>query len=123
LQPLGGTSSRGINANITRKQPTAKNPVAIPVDPQILATFSSATLLSGTHLTNDDYDEDISNPDLMVLSVEEQGNAMHLLDIIMIKPDTVDSATNEDADLDLLDTLDEAAQTFDETDPVHIIGS
>jgi hypothetical protein len=116
LQPLGGNSSRGINANITRKQPTAKDSVAIPVDPQILGASSSAASLPST---NNDYDEDTSNPDLMVLSAEEQDNAMHLLEVVTSQTDTVDSVTDEEADLDLLDNLDKAVQTFDETDPVH----
>ena len=130
LQPLSGNSSRGINANPT------KDPLAIPVDPQILvvspssliptqedskwAPSISATPQSSTYLTNhDDSDEDTSDPDLMPLSVEDLENAMHLLDIVMTSTDAVDSATDGDADIDLLDILDEALQRFDEADPIH----
>jgi hypothetical protein len=136
LQPLGGKSSRGINANITRKNPTTKDPLAIPVDPQILVASSlsliptppedsewapsiSATPQLSTYLTNNDSDEDTSDPDLMPLSVKDHENAIRLLDIVMTSTGAVDSATNEDADVNLLEVLDEAFQPFDETDPIH----
>jgi hypothetical protein len=68
---------------------------------------------------DDDFDEDISDPDLAALSLEEQDNAMQLLGVFMTQIDTADSVTDGDADLDLLEALDEIPPNFDETDPIH----
>lgn len=139
LQPLGGTSSQGINANITSKQHiTAKDPSTLLVDPQILADSSSSvpmcttqslestlsirgTLPSSTSLarTFDDSDMGIDDDESVPLAAEDQDNAVRLLEVMMEKTDLVDSASDEDEDLTLLDALDAAAQSYDDMDPVH----
>jgi hypothetical protein len=139
LQPLGGTSSRGTNANITSKQHfTARDPSTLLIDPQILADSSSSvpmcttqslestpsirtTLPSSTSLapTFDDSDMDIHDDESVLLGAEDQDNAVRLLDVILEKTDLVDSTSNKDEDLTLLDALEAAAQSYDEKDPVH----
>ncbi len=93
------------------------------MDPQLLATSSAATPRLRAHPADDDndddFDEDISDPDLAALSLEEQDNAMQLLGVFMTQIDTADSVTDGDADLDLLEALDEIPPNFDETDPIH----
>jgi hypothetical protein len=75
--------------------------------------------LSNDDLTDNDSDEDTSDPDLRVLSAEEHDNALQLLDTVMARIDAPDLATNRDGDLDVLDTLEETPYTFDESDPVY----
>lgn len=76
---------------------------------------------SSTYLLHGDFEEDTSNPDVMSLTVEEHENAMLLLETVMTSIDTTDSdlGLNEDADVDLLDILDDDLQRFDEDDPIH----
>jgi hypothetical protein len=119
LQPLGGNSSRGINADVTSKRPPAKHQVPTPKDIQLPAAFLSANALSSDQLINDDSDEEDNDPNLKVLGVEEQDNALQLLEIVTAQIDTADLATDTDADVDLLDALDEGDATFDTTDPIH----
>jgi hypothetical protein len=129
---------RGINANITRKQPATKEPLDIPVDPQILGAspwpltstlpdLKSAPPVSVTpqssstyHLYND-FDEDTSNPNIMLLTVKEHKNAMLLLETVITSIDAIDSdlGSNKDADVDLLDILDKDLQRFDKEDPIY----
>ena len=116
---MGAGSSRGINAKVTPRQRVATDFIDVPIDPQILAESSSTNLVHSTHLTNDEDDEDTQNPDLVELNAEEHDNAMHLLGIVTTQTGTFDSAQNENADIDLLDTLDNALQSFDESNPVH----
>jgi hypothetical protein len=78
-------------------------------------------LSSSTYHLYDDYDKDISNPDVMPLTVEEYENIMLLLETAMTSIDAINSdlGSNEDADVDLLDILDDDLQRFDEDDPIH----
>ncbi|KAF4628225.1 hypothetical protein G7Y89_g9921 [Cudoniella acicularis] len=70
-----------------------------------------ATLLSSTSLarTFDDSDIDIHDNESVPLVVEDQDNAVRLLDVILKKTDLVDLASDEDKDLTLLDALEAAA--------------
>jgi hypothetical protein len=76
---------------------------------------------SSTYHLYDDVDEDTSTPDIMPLTVEEHNNTMLLLETVMTSIDAIDSdlGSNKDADIDLLDLLDDDLQRFDEDDPVH----
>jgi hypothetical protein len=57
----------------------------------------------------------------MPLTVEEYENAMLLLETVMTSIDAIDLdlGLNEDADVDLLDILDEDLQRFNEDDLIH----
>jgi hypothetical protein len=78
-------------------------------------------LLSSTYHLHDDFDEDTSNPDVMLLTVKEHENAMLLLETVMTSMDAIDSdlGSNKDADVDLLDILNNDLQWFDENDPIY----
>jgi hypothetical protein len=86
--------------------------------PEIGVTPQSS---SSTYLLHNDFDKDTSNPDVMPLTVEEHENAMLLLETVITSIDATDSdlGSNEDADVDLLDILDDDLQRFDEDDPIH----
>ncbi|TAQ89982.1 hypothetical protein B7494_g1722 [Chlorociboria aeruginascens] len=142
-------SSRGTNANITSKQHiAAKDPSTLLIDPQILAGSSPAvpmcltqsleqtlsiraTLPSSTSLPrmfdssdmnipdDEDMDTDIHDDESVPLSANDQENAVRLLNVMLEKSELIDSVSDEDEDLALLDALDAAAQSYDDMDPVH----
>ena len=109
LQPLRSTSSQGLNAQTNSKQ--RKDSSKLPIDPQILANPCSPAC------TFDDSDTDIHDDESV--SRGDQDNALRLMDVILEKTDLVDSASDEDEDLTLLDTMEAAIKTYDDTDPVH----
>jgi hypothetical protein len=86
--------------------------------PPILVT---SQLLSSTYHLYDDVDKDTFTPDIMLLTVEEHNNTMLLLETVITSIDAIDSdlGLNKDADIDLLDLLDNNLQRFDKDDPVY----
>ena len=99
---------------------TLPNPVTSPSSTALARTSNNSnTAIDDEDDNADDDDDDDDDDDEMPLAAEDKDNAIRMMGLLFEKTELVDSRSDEEEDLILLDALDAAAHTYDDIDPVH----
>ena len=114
-----------------------KKPPNIPIDPRILGVSPQLLVLTLPDLKSappisvtlqllsiylyNNFDKDTSNPNIILLTIEDYENAILLLETIMTSINAIDLdlSSNKDTDVNLLDILDNDLQWFNRDNPIY----